>query len=262
MSFVQDPNFTQSPHNYVPQVSSWQYSTFIKRWAVESLQDGFAASSTSRIVNTKVGYDFNQDDYTLPAVLIRWAEEYNINAGVGHEEWLPSPYDPDPENPSSFIKYYHRLYRGTLSFEVYGQSSTDAALVRDVVAEILATTDATPWGNAFIQRLYFYMSQTPYGYWNMPTMNTDHVVPIAESVRQLPWVPEEDRMAYCMGYSIDIMGDLYSATPTPEYNAGGTSLIEQVDLTVSQESELNSTATPLSVDDYVIVAENPNDYNV
>lgn len=250
MSFVQDPNFVQPSHNYIPQVSSWQYSTFIKRWAVEALQDGFAASISPRAVAAKIGYDFNQDDYTLPAVLVKWDERDNINAGVGHEEWLPSPYDPDPTNPSTYIKYYHRLYHGDLSFEVYGQSSMDAALVRDAVAEILATTDATPWGNAFIQRLYFYANQTPYGYWNIPSLNTDHVMPIAESVRQLPWVPEEDRLAYCAGYRINVMGDLYSATPSAESNYGGSSIIQQVDLTIVQQNVLNDASSASTTDYY------------
>lgn len=244
-----DPNFYQESHNYVPQVNTWQYSTYIKRWAVEAMQDAFAAHTSTRIQGTKVAVEFNQDDYKLPAVLVKWQEHSNSSIGVGHEEWLPSPYDPDPANPTIFIKYYHRLYYGSLNFEVYGQSSVDTAMVRDVVAEILMTTDATPWGNQFVQRLYFYMNSTPYGYWNFPTLNTDRVRPSPEMYRPLPWNPE-DKLCYSAGYTIEVMGDLYSATPDASSNYGGFSLVEEVDLTVTQVSNINDPTSVLSTDFY------------
>ena len=239
MSFNYDPSFSQQQHNYVPQTSTWQYSTFIQRWAVEAMQDAFSAHISKRIQGTKVGASFNQDEFTLPAVLVKWVEHNNFNAGVAHEEWLPSPYDPNPQNPTTYIKYYHRLYHGNLSFEVYAQSSVDARMVRDVIAEILMTTDATPWGNIFVQRLYFYMNETPYGIYNLPVLNTDQVYPITEMQRPLPWGPE-DKLAYCSGYRIDVMGNLYSATPSLDSGYGGNSLIEEIDLTVSQVTDINN----------------------
>jgi hypothetical protein len=249
MSFTHDPEFYQPPRNYVLQTSSWQYVTFIKRWAAESMQDAFDAHISKRINATKVAVSFNQDEYTLPAVLVKYIERDNINAGVGHEEWLPSPYDPDPQNPSVFMKYYHRLYHGQIVFEAYAQSSTDLGLVRDALVEILATTDATPWGNKFIQRLYFYMNQTPYGYYNMPFLNTDRIYPISETQSPLPW-NAKDKLAYCAGYSVEIMGDLYSATPNANSNYGGSSLIEVVDLTVTESLQLNDPTTNVGTDFY------------
>ncbi len=221
------------------------------------MQDAFAAHISKRIQNTKVAIEYNQDDYKLPAVLVDYIEKDNINAGVGHEEWLPSPYDPDSTNPTTFIKYYHRLYHGQLKYEVYAQSSTDMMLIRDAVAEILATTDATPWGNAFVQRLYFYMNQTPYGYFNFPFLSTDRLIPIGKTTKQLPWAPE-DKAAYCSGYMMDINGYLYSATPNVNSNYGGTSLIEEVDLTVTELYQLNDPTTIASTDFYEFNGTNSN----
>lgn len=249
MSFTPDPEFYQTPHNYVPQTSSWQYITFIKRWASESMQDAFAAHVSKRVQATKVAVSFNQDEYKLPCVLVKYNERDNKNAGIGHEEWLPSPYDPDPENPTIYLKYYHRHYHGNIVFEAYAQSSTDLGLVRDALVEILATTDATPWGNIFIQRLYFYMNQTPYGYFNLPFLNTDLIYPIQEMQKPLPWNPE-DKLAYCAGYSVEIMGDLYSATPNVNSNYGGTSIIDQVDLTVTELSKINDPTSIIATDFY------------
>ncbi|CAM6003643.1 unnamed protein product [Sphagnum balticum] len=241
--------------------STIQYTTFIKRWAVESLQDGFANHISKRVQATKIGYAFNTDEYTLPAVLVKYVERDSLNAGVGHEEWLPSPYDPNPSNPSIYMKYYHRLYHGQITFEAYAQSSTDCGLVRDALAEMLMMTDSTPWGNNFIQRLYFYMNQTPYGYFNLPFLNTDQVYPINEQTKQLPWAPE-DKFAYCAGYSIEVMGDLYSATPNAESNITGTSLIDQVDLTVTETSQLNNPDATISTDFYQFTGFNSADTEI
>lgn len=122
----------------------------------------------------------------------------------------------------------------------------DLSILRDAVVEILAMTDASPWGNQFIQRMYFYLNQTPYGLWNFPVLNTDIVTGFGESQSQLPWAPE-DKLAYKSTYRIDVFGNLYSATPTTYTTS---TQIASVDLDVSLVDDANAPTTTFEEDFY------------
>ena len=60
----------------------------------------------------------------------------------------------------------------------------------------------------------------------------------------------EDKFIYCVGYSVEINGDVYSATPNADSNYGGTSIVQQVDLTANVVQSLSDTTTPVFSDFY------------
>lgn len=198
---------------YVPQ-QTLQYSTFIKRALTESIQDSFAVHPDKTVQNTKAAIDFTHDRFRLPAVIIKFNDPDIYNAGVGHVEWLP-----DPNLEGQFIKYMHRIYQGEVTFEIWGMTAVDRDLVRDALIEILLMTDptstiggTTTQGDAFIQRLYYYLNSTPYGLWHFPVLNLDELHGRGERTSIAPWIPE-DVLVYQVSYSMPIFGEFYSITP-------------------------------------------------
>jgi hypothetical protein len=211
---------------YVSQ-TTLQYVTFIKRGLVEALQDAFNNHPEKVVANAKVALDFTHTRFTLPAVIIRFVERQLPNAGVGHVEYLPAPTDPNPLNPTTFIRYYHRMYRGDVLFEVYGMSSPDRDLVRDALVEVLAMTDVTTGGSAFVNRLYYFLDRVPYDEWNFPVLNLDLISGSGdENAVIAPWAPE-DQLVYRSTYSVPIFGEFYSQTPVAPTPAG---LVEEIDV--------------------------------
>lgn len=211
--------------SYVGQ-STLQYVTFIKRALVESLRDAFQGHPAKAVANSFVGVDFAHTKFQLPAVIIKYYERDIPNIGVGHVEYLPSPTDPNPDNPSEFIKYYHRMYKGDISFEVWGMSSPDRDILRDALIEVLSMTDATNEGYAFINRLYNALNSTPYGLWHFPVLNLDKITGYGENQQIAPWQPE-DMLVYTASYRVPIFGEFYSNTPT---FPSGTGLLQEVDV--------------------------------
>lgn len=213
------------PPQYAPQ-QTLQYSLFIKRALKESLLAAFANHPSPTVQKAKVELDFQMDRWILPAVLIKFYERKLPNAGVGHVEYLPSPTDPNPNNPTEFIKYYHRMYSGDVSFEVYGQTSVDRDLVRDAFIETIGMNDATLSGSNFLARFYNDMTQTPYGLWHFPALMWDDITGYGEQTMLAPWRPE-DGLVYQVTYRVPIFGEFYSNTPTlPSSNK----LLAEVDL--------------------------------
>jgi hypothetical protein len=233
MSFIEPPPLSpsyeplqQPERNYTPQ-STLQYSLFLKRAIVESLQDAWQNHPTRMVRSTKVDVDFTHDRFALPAVIIHFYEREMPNAGVGHQEWLPAPTDPNPDAPTEFIKYYHRLYKGDVAFEIWAKSSTDRDIVRDALIEVLAMADATLSGYVFLERLYLYLNQTPYGLWHFPVLNLDLITGYGENQAIAPWAPE-DALHYSVTYRVPIFGEFYS--PTPVSPNGSMGLVSEVDV--------------------------------
>lgn len=195
---------------YVPQ-STLQYVTFVKRNIVEALQDAFKDHPDRRVADTRVAIDFGHDRWKLPGVIVMFYEREIKNAGVGHVEALPWTDNPTPDKPQ-YIKYYHRLYKGDIAFDVYGQSAVDRDLVRDALIEVLTMQEVTTGGNAFIQRLYWHQNQTPYGNWHYPVLNLDVITGYGEQNTIAPWSPE-DYLVYKASYRVPIFGEFYSNTP-------------------------------------------------
>jgi hypothetical protein len=236
------PPLNQPAHQYIPQ-ATLQYSTFIKRALVESLQDALSHHPDPLVQTAKAALDFTHDRFRLPAVIIKFYEREMPNAGVGHYEYLPSPFNVNPDEPTLFIKYYHRLYKGDISFEVWAKSSADRDVVRDALIEILAMTDTTNQGYAFIERLYLYLNETPYGLWHFPVLNLDLITGYGENVGPAPWAPE-DVLHYSCTYRVPIFGEFYSNTPA---GVTGTGLVTAVEVTVG--TTYNIDAVPFVIEE-------------
>lgn len=211
--------------SYVGQ-TTLQYTTFIKRALVESLRAAFKDHPAKMVANTFVGVDFGHQRFSLPAVIVKFYERDIPNIGVGHFEYLPSPDDPNPAVPTEFIKYYHRMYKGDVSFEIWGMASPDRDVVRDAVVEVLSMTDTTTGGYAFVERLYNTLNATPYGLWHFPVLNLDKITGYGENQQIAPWSPE-DMLVYTASYRVPIFGEFYSNTPTAP---AGVGLLQEVDV--------------------------------
>lgn len=211
--------------SYVHQ-STPQYKSFLKRSVVEALTESFVNHTDPTVSNVKVGIDFTEDDFHLPAVIIKFNEQRLPNAGVGHFEWLPGPNQPNPLIPTQFIEYQHRMYKGTIEFEIFGLSSADRDVISDALIEVLAMNEVSVPGQAFIDRFYNKMAATPFGLWHFPTLNVDQIDPGGEQFMLAPWNPE-DQAVYQTSYSVIVYGEFYSYVPP---NASSTKLLTEVDV--------------------------------
>lgn len=204
-----------------------QYSTFIKRALVEALRDAYSNHPSKTVANSNVNVDLPQTEAAFPATVIKFFERTMPNAGVGHFEMLPNPADPGyPDNVTTYIKYYHRMYKGDISFDIYALSAPDRDIMRDALVEVLAMQDTTAGGNAFINRLYYDMADTPYGSWHYPVLNLDLITGYGEQESKPGWAPE-DRLIYEVTYRVPIFGEFYSNTPAAPQ---GESLLSEVDV--------------------------------
>jgi hypothetical protein len=211
---------------YVQQ-QTLQYSVFIKRALVEALRDALQNHPSSLVKGAKVSVDLPQDQASFPSIVVKFYEREMPNAGVGHFEMFPNPADPGyPDDVTTYIKYYHRMYKGDVSFDIYALSALDRDVMRDALIEVLAMQDATSGGNAFLNRLYFDEGSTPYGSWHYPVLNLDLITGYGEQESTPGWSPE-DRLLYQVTYRVPIFGEFYSNTPTLP---SGVGLVTEVDV--------------------------------
>ena len=197
---------------YLRQYTS-AYKTYIKRALVESLTAAFTGHPDPTVQGSKVAIDYTEDDFKLPAVIIGYAGKLMPNAGVGHFEYLPDPLDADPTNPETrFIQYEHRMYKGDVSFTIYGMSSADRDILSDAVVEVLAMADVSTAGQAFLGRFYTAIPPSPYALWHFPTLNLDLISEVPEQAVLAPWM-SEDQLVYQVGHTVPIFGEFYSYTP-------------------------------------------------
>lgn len=205
-------NSTVAPR-YVRQ-QTLQYKTFVKRAVVEALQNAFKDHPDPEVAKTKIGIEYKTDRADFPAIIVKFYERDLNNIGVGHVEWGPSPEDPNyPTGPFTlFQKYYHRLYKGDLEFEIYAMSSVDRDKVVDALVEILTMADVTAGGLNLLDRLYEDIGQTPFSESHFIAFNTDLVTGYGENKEIAPWIPE-DTLIYTASYRLPILGEFYSLTP-------------------------------------------------
>lgn len=187
-----------------------QYKTFVKRALVEALQAAFTGHADPTVASAKVATDFTETDFALPALIVKFYESELMNAGVGHFEWFP----PDPTQPTILVEYQHRLYKGTIEFEIFGLSSLDRDILSDALIEVLAMDEVSAPGLNFLNRFYTSMASTPSGQWHFPTLNLDNIEGYGEQSMLAPWAPE-DTLVYQTAYRVGIFGEFYSlAVPT------------------------------------------------
>lgn len=208
------------------QQSSPPYKTFIKRGLVEALTAALAGYPDATVAAAKVAIDYTEDRFSLPAIIVKFYERSLPNAGVGHFEFLVSPQDPHPDDPTIFIEYQHRMYKGDIEFEIFGENSADRDVVTDALIEVLAMNEVTHQGKAFTHRLYQALNNTPYGLWHFPVLNLDLITGYGEQAVLAPWRPE-DVLVYQTSYRVPIFGEFYSTTPILP---SGSGLITEVDV--------------------------------
>ena len=197
-----------------------QYKTWVKRAASEALQMAFTGHPDPTVAASKIAIDFTGDDFELPAVIVKFNEEQMPNAGVGHYEWLPYPLTGTVGIDGCIaVQYQHRMYKGTIEFDIYGMSSADRDFLSDAVVETLTMWQVSASGQNFVERFNTNLLNYPYGQWHLATLNFDLIQPSGESVKLAPWNPE-DELVYNTSYKVPIFGEFYSYTPT-EPEAGG-----------------------------------------
>lgn len=197
-----------------------QYKTFLKRAIAEALQNAFKNHPDPALAKSKIGIEYATDRTDFPSIVVKFYERNIRNAGVGHEEWGPSP-----SNPDRFIKYFHRIYHGDIEFEILALSSLDRDKMVDALIEVLMG-EVSPEGETFLERLYFQIGKTPYSNWHFIALNTDEITGQGEREENAPWLVE-DVLMYTVAYRMGVLGEFYSMTPREH---GGTGLVSEVDV--------------------------------
>jgi hypothetical protein len=217
------------PPKYALQ-QTLQYKTFLKRAMVESIQNAFKNHPDKKIAGSKVGIDYRTDRTDFPQVIVKFYEQTIANAGVGHSEWFPSPTDPNYKTGgpyTEFIQYGHRMYRGSLEFEIWALSTLDRDKMADAIIEVLAMSEVSTEGLAFRARIYESIEEAqPYSHWHFVALNTDLISGYGEQQGFVPWLAE-DVLSFQTSYRIPVFGEFYSRTPNPPAPAG---LVEEVDI--------------------------------
>jgi hypothetical protein len=215
-----------TPHYAAQQ--TLQYKTFLKRAIAEALTNAFRSHPDPSLAKTKVDIEYATDRADFPNIIIKFYERDIKNAGVGHEEWGPSPSDPNfPNGPTftSWVKYFHRIYHGDIEFEINALSSLDRDKVVDALIEILMG-EVSRGGETFLERIYFSIGNSPYSQFHFITLNTDSISGQGEREENAPWLTE-DVLSYVVAYRMEVLGEFYSKTPS---FPGGTGLVTEVDI--------------------------------
>lgn len=226
---------------YVKQ-KTIQYKTFLKRAVVEAIQNSFSTHPDASLAKTKIGIEYSTDRADFPAIIVKFYERELANAGVGHEEWGPSPEDPNFDVPGGpwtmWIKYYHRIYKGDLEFEIYAKTSLDRDKVADALIEVLAMADVAAVSEKFQERIYDSIGKTPAAGEHFITINTDLITGYGEQQMIAPWMPE-DTMVYQSSYRVPMLGEFYSLTPSILTSMG---LVTEVDVYPWDPQDTEDTA--------------------
>lgn len=205
-----------------------QYRTFLKRALRQSLEQALETLSTDETVaRTDVVLGWSKRDYNLPVVLVGFSEEQMPNAGVGHYEWL-AEVDDTGTPTGNYIEYQHRTYKGSVTFDIYAQSTIDLDVLADAVVGTIAMDEVSAQGQAFINRFYNEIqANSPAGIFHLPTLNTDQIIPGGDdNPVPPPWNPE-DALVYHCKYSVAVFGEFYSYVPP---NPTSTGPIVEVDV--------------------------------
>lgn len=225
-----------------------QYRSFLKRAAKQAMEKAFTSHPDPTVNRTQVALDFGNGDFSLPAVIVKFNEQTLPNAGVGHYEWWPLLEDPD-----QFVEMQHRLYKGSIQFDVYARDSLDRDLVADALIETLAMDEVSAPGLAFITHFYNEVqgAAAP-GIYHFPTLNTGLITPVPEQATPPPW-GGEDTLVYQLGYQVPVMGEFYSYVPPSPKSTGPISEVDVYEWPVDQDGNAldpTNPAPPVDPDQY------------
>lgn len=198
------------------------YVTMVKRTIVLGLQAVFDANySDPEFKSIRIVPDWPTDRIDYPFIEVIFNEGPIENFGIAHKEWFKDQYDIVRE-------WKHRIFHGSLDFEIYAESILTRDILGDALIEVLSQ-----FNTGQIDKFY----NTIYGAPNDPysalallaqlNLNTDRITPTGNNVTLAPWLPE-DVMIYQKGYSVDISGGFYNTPPLS--TLPGTTYISDVDV--------------------------------
>jgi hypothetical protein len=169
-------------------------------------------------------YPLRREDY--PTLLVEYAPQRVVSAGVGHVEWFDDPR-------GHLRKWKHSRFEGTLNLRVYALSTLDRDLLADAVAELIRFGDLDPQLNRFYERMYPAGDDLPvlpgedysWGMFSQLMLDSDQLVAAGNSATVAPWQPE-DVLVYSGGWSMNLHGAYYNSYPSVDWSRATRIVVE------------------------------------
>jgi hypothetical protein len=193
-------------------INTIRYKTYLKETMIEALRSVFEDHVDELLRKTKIDIDNPTDQESYPAIIVRFYERSITNAGVGHEEFLPTDIEE-----KFWQKFRHSFYSGDIEFAVYALSSYDRDLIADSLVQILSMGDTEDYTSQFLGRIYdANAEEKPTSLEHFVNVNTDSIQGFGETQTTPPWGPE-DVLVYQTSYRIGVWGEFYSLTRPQTY---------------------------------------------
>lgn len=202
------------PDSFVSQQTT-SVRTFIKTAFVQAVGEVFAQhpdpylitqldSAGNKLSGVSVTVENPTDLVQYPSVVVRWLEQSVENAGVGHIEYI---YDSDN---SATVPFRHAYYRGQIELGIYALSSVDRDLVADSLVQLMRMPDMATYTQQYFNQIF--NDDDNSNTLNYINVDTDRILPVGESVSQVPWLAE-NALQYKGGYRSNVFGEFYSLPP-------------------------------------------------
>lgn len=190
-----------------------RYKHYLKKAMVQTLRPAFQNHPDPLLVDTKVTLEMPVTEQAYPAIVIKFYERSFQTAGVGHEESI-EVVDGNGFSTGRYQKYRHMLYKGDIEFAVYALSTYDRDLLGDYLHSALLMSDTEPQTNGILDRLYVFDEvSAPGSTSHAVSLNTNTIQGFGEIQNPAPW-GAEDKMVYSSTYRMQVMGEVYSRTPS------------------------------------------------
>lgn len=188
------------------------YNRMVKRAMVEGVRRVFTNQFAERqLRDLRVASTFPMTKADYPSVYVEFIEGANVNAGVGHSEMF---YDVN----GVLRRWNHRLFDGSIRFNVLALSSVDRDILGDAIVEMLAFSGMPEM--SLQHNLFTHIYGDPDGI--SPDLrqtlshlayDSDVIRPGGESVSPVFWGSEDD-LAYEKSYSVNVTGGFYNSYPS------------------------------------------------
>ena len=164
-----------------------------------------------QLVDLKVTTQYPLVKVDYPAIVVEYAGQRILNAGVGHEEWFMDDHN-------ILRKWNHRRFEGTLTFSCHALSPLDLDILVDSLVEVLSFGRLDSSLATFFTSIYGSPSDPVMLAFSQLMLNVDEIqdggVPSAQIA---PWQPE-DVLVYSSDISIEIHGGFYNTYPNQEWS--------------------------------------------
>ena len=164
-----------------------------------------------QLQNLKVTTQYPLVKVDYPAIVVEYAGQRILNAGVGHEEWFM-------DDQNILRKWNHRRFEGTLTFSCHALSPLDLDILVDSLVELLSFGRLDSSLSTFFTDIYGSPNDPVMLAFSQLMLNVDEIqdggVPSAQIA---PWQPE-DVLVYSTDISIVIHGGFYNTYPNQEWS--------------------------------------------